>query len=83
MRPEQVRVGDAAARDGDAALPAEVVLLELRGDDAFATLRAGAHSLVAKVPAESALRPGDRTTAHVAAEPVHVFDAVTGAALVR
>ncbi|MET0433386.1 MAG: ATP-binding cassette domain-containing protein [Cellulomonas sp.] len=83
VRPEQVRVGSAAARDGDAELAAEVVLLELRGDDAFATLRSGAHQIVAKVPAESGLRPGDRTTAHVAAAAVHTFDAATGAALGR
>lgn len=83
VRPEQVRVGSGAARDGDAELAAEVVLLELRGDDAFATLRSGAHRIVAKVPAESGLRPGDRTTAHVAAAAVHTFDAATGATLGR
>ncbi|WP_158372306.1 ABC transporter ATP-binding protein [Cellulosimicrobium cellulans] len=83
VRPEHVRVGAAAARDGDAELAAEVELLELRGDEAYATLRSGAHRIVAKVAAESALRPGDRTTAHVAAGSVHAFEAGSGAALVR
>ncbi|GEL45163.1 glycerol-3-phosphate ABC transporter ATP-binding protein [Cellulomonas hominis] len=80
VRPEHVRVGEEL-RDGEAALAAEVVLLEQRGDEAFATLRAGAHTVVAKVPAESPLRPGDRTAAHVPAERAHVFAADTGAAL--
>jgi len=81
VRPEHVRVGEATAGASGALLDVEVVLLELRGDDAFATLRADRHTLVAKVPAETPLRSGDRTTARLEADRVHVFDAESGVAL--
>jgi multiple sugar transport system ATP-binding protein len=82
IRPEHLQVGDpTAVGAGDPAVDAELVLLELRGDDAFATLRAGDRTLVAKVPAETPLRPGDRTTLHLDAARVHVFDDATGVAL--
>jgi multiple sugar transport system ATP-binding protein len=85
IRPEHLRVGDppavGAADPVEPAVDAELVLLELRGDDAFATLRAGDRTLVAKVPAETPLRPGDRTTLRLDAAQVHVFDDATGVAL--
>ncbi|VTR76180.1 ATP-binding cassette domain-containing protein [Cellulomonas hominis] len=84
VRPEHLRVGghDESGRGvEDASLDAELVLLELRGDDAFATFRAGDRTLVAKVPAETPLRPGDRTTLRLDTARVHVFDDTTGVTL--
>ena len=82
VRPEHVGVGDAATgREDELALDVEVVLLELRGDEAYTTLRTGDRTLVAKVPAETPIRPGDRTTARIRAGRAHVFDASTGRTL--
>ncbi|RMI03681.1 ABC transporter ATP-binding protein [Cellulomonas triticagri] len=82
VRPEHVHLGGPdGGSDGDARLPAEVALVERRGDDAYVTLRADTTRLVAKVPADTPLRVGDAATARFAATRVHAFDATTGAAL--
>ncbi len=76
VRPEHVTVSTAA---GTAAGPiGEVERVEVLGEDALVHLRLGEHAVVARVPALTRPRPGDRVTVSVAEQHLHAFDTVTG-----
>jgi len=81
LRAEQVRVRPAAPFD-PAALPATgpaiVSRLEPMGHETLASLAFGPHSLTARLPATTALRPGDRVLVEIDFEGASWFDAGTG-----
>ena len=84
FRPEHVRLGDGR---GDAAqFAARVEVVEYLGDELLAHLRMGDTSLLATIPVEERLVPGEERTFAVARDRLLLFDAeseeaVTGARL--
>ncbi len=79
VRPENIRL--AREHDADAALAAEVSLLEPLGAETLVTLKTGASELVARMPAQFREPPGSRVTVHVNPAHMHLFNAETGAAV--
>ena len=63
---------------GGAGVAAQVVLVERLGADAHVHLQAGAHEIVARVPAAAAPALGATLTVNVRREDVLLFDARTG-----
>jgi multiple sugar transport system ATP-binding protein len=59
-------------------MPAEVVLVEPTGEVVEATLSFAGHDIVAVLPEDAALEPGDKVGLHIHAERTFVFDAQTG-----
>ncbi|KPB00806.1 ABC transporter ATP-binding protein [Ahrensia marina] len=59
-------------------MPAEVVLVEPTGEVVEATLSFAGHDIVAVLPEDAALEPGDKVGLHIQAERTFVFDAQTG-----
>jgi multiple sugar transport system ATP-binding protein len=79
LRPENLRL--TREHEADQAVPAEVVLLEPLGAETLVTLRIGRCEMVARWPAQFVAPPGSTLMAHVRAAQLHLFDAVSGAAL--
>ena len=79
VRPENIRL--AREHDADAALAAEVALLEPLGSETLVTLKAGAGELVARMPASFRQPPGSAVTVHLHPQHMHLFHAETGAAI--
>ena len=75
FRPEHVEVGNG--RGEAAQFDAQVEVVEYLGDEQLVHLRAGETPLLAKVPIERRLAPGDTQTFSVPREKLHLFDAET------
>jgi multiple sugar transport system ATP-binding protein len=78
FRPEHVALGDGRA--GQAQWNATIDVVEYLGDEQLVHLRAGDQNVLAKLPVEPRLEPGEQRTFSVPLGKVHVFDAETGAA---
>src|SRR5262245_21071703 len=74
VRPEHLSVGDEGA-------PAEVVVVEMAGNDAYLHLTAGGESFVARVPPERAPPLGSEVRVEADADRLHLFDPETGGRL--
>ena len=79
VRPEDIALAPQAA--DDCALPATVSLLEPLGAETLVTLSIGAAEVIARFPASFRRSPGEALAVHVNPGRMHLFDAVTGAAL--
>jgi multiple sugar transport system ATP-binding protein len=82
FRPEHVRLGDG--RGDTVRFAAHVDVVEYLGDDQLVHLRVGDTPLLATIPIETRLAPGDEQTFAVPRDRLHHFDAeseesVTGA----
>ena len=73
FRPEHVRLSDGRA-DG-ATFAAEVEVVEYLGDEQLAHLRVGDTTLLATIPIEQRLGPGEARTFAVARDRLLLFDA--------
>jgi ABC-type sugar transport system ATPase subunit len=78
VRPEDVKLASAAA---PGRAPARVVVLEPMGNETIAVLDAGGTRVVARGPADLAVRPGSTVWFSVSADHVHFFDSATGRAI--
>jgi multiple sugar transport system ATP-binding protein len=79
VRPENLTLAPGGA--DDAALDAEVLLLEPLGAETLVTFTVGGVELVARCPAGFREPPGTRRRLHLAPAHMHLFDAGSGAAL--
>ena len=79
VRPENLRL--VAEGPDDIVMPAEVALLEPLGAETLVTLKIGATEMVARCSASFRESPGSRLNIHLNPRHVHLFDAVSGAAL--
>ena len=80
FRPEDVQL--ANGRPGNTAeYEAQVEVTQYLGDEQLAYLRLQDREIVAKLPIEAELRPGDRRKFAVPLAKVHLFDEESGAAL--
>jgi multiple sugar transport system ATP-binding protein len=78
VRPEDLQprvAGDV----GDAALSAQLEVLEPVGNEIFLNLRFGDQALVSRVPPSALPEPGSTLSLGLAAERLHLFDAASGA----
>jgi multiple sugar transport system ATP-binding protein len=73
LRPEHFEVVDGHA--AYATFEADVEVVEYLGDEVLAHVRSDDVELVAKVPVEHRLAPGDHVTLGVPLEKLHLFDA--------
>ena len=80
LRPEHLAVANGSVPDA-ATLSATVEVVEYLGDEQLVHLRAGDVRMVAKVPIESRLAPGESVTFAVALDKVYLFDQETESAL--
>ena len=78
VRPENLRL---SPQPGDAALRAEVVLLEPLGAETLVTVKAGAVELVVRGPAAFREPAGTALQLHVAPQHLHLFEPDGGRAL--
>ena len=60
---------------------ARVVVVERAGHETLAWITAGERRMVARLPARTALQPGDAVTIDVDPATLHLFDQATGARL--
>ncbi|HXF98318.1 MAG TPA: ABC transporter ATP-binding protein [Gaiellaceae bacterium] len=81
FRPEHVELGEPGARDGAVTFDAVVEVVEYLGDEQLAHLRYGELPLLAKLPIEQRVVPGETRTFAVPREKLHLFDAETEKAL--
>jgi len=72
FRPEHVLLTDS--RPGLASYDAAVEVVEYLGDEQLAHARLGEYEILAKLPVEPRLRPGERETFFVPLEKVLLFD---------
>jgi multiple sugar transport system ATP-binding protein len=79
LRPEHFEVVDGDGRM--ATVEADVDVVEYLGDEILVHARSGQVELVAKVPVEHRLAPGDHVRLGVPLEKLHLFDADTERAL--
>ena len=79
VRPENIALAPVTAEDQ--AVPAQVQLLEPLGAETLVTLRIGQAEMVARCPASFRDKPGTTLTVYLRAAQLHLFDAVSGAAL--
>lgn len=79
VRPENLRL--VREHDADAAIDAQVVLLEPLGAETLVTLQCGAAEMVARLPAQFRQAPGTPVTVYVNPAHFHLFDAASGAAV--
>jgi multiple sugar transport system ATP-binding protein len=79
FRPEHVELGDA--RPDAARFDALVEVVEYLGDEQLVHLRAAETPLLAKLPIEQRLAPGDARSFAVAHDKLYLFDAETEEAL--
>ena len=71
VRPEHLSVGDEGA-------PAEVVVVELAGNEAYLHLTAGGESFIARVSPEEPPALGSQVRVQAPAERLHLFDPESG-----
>jgi multiple sugar transport system ATP-binding protein len=76
FRPEHVRLGNG--RGDDAHFDATVEVVEFLGDEQLVHLRTREHDLLAKLPIEDRVAPGESQTFSIPREKLHVFDEETG-----
>ena len=79
FRPEHLDLSQPS-RDA-CAIPATVEVTEYLGDDQLVHLRAGEESIVASIPADQRLAPGEDVRLYVPLEKLHLFDAATDEAI--
>ena len=75
IRPEDLQ----PQRAGDAALAAQLEVIEPVGNEIFLNLRHGDQALVSRVSPRHLPEPGSTLTLELAAERLHLFDAASGA----
>jgi multiple sugar transport system ATP-binding protein len=75
FRPEHIEVGDG--RSDAAHFDAQVEVVEYLGDEQLVHLRAGETPLLAKLPIEQHVAPGDAQTFSVSGAKLHLFDEQT------
>jgi multiple sugar transport system ATP-binding protein len=75
FRPEHIEVGDG--RSDAAHFDAQVEVVEYLGDEQLVHLRAGETPLLAKLPIEQHVAPGDTQTFSVSGTKLHLFDEET------
>jgi len=75
LRPEHVRVQQDAA---NAVVQARIARIEPVGSESFVHLAAGACTWLARVPASSALQPGQTVSVAFEMAKAHFFDPATG-----
>jgi ABC-type sugar transport system ATPase subunit len=73
FRPEHVRL-HAEEAAATARIPARVDVVEYLGDDELVHVQAGSTELVALLPADERLRPGEEIELRVPLERLHLFD---------
>ena len=78
IRPENIGL---SPQKGSEPVAASVVLTEPLGAETLVTFKVGACELVARCPADFAVKPGTELEVHLAREHMHLFDATDGAAL--
>jgi multiple sugar transport system ATP-binding protein len=76
IRPEHLRIGDSAG-DGLPVVRAAVRLVENLGSELLVHLDLAGQRIVARLPAETAVRAGETRDVSVAAGRVHLFDPAT------
>ena len=87
VRPEHLSLvdpgsGSDAGPDGASGrFDAEVLSVEVAGNEAFVQVRSGDAELTVRGDGETRPAPGDRVTVAVTADRIHLFDAATGTAL--
>lgn len=81
FRPEHVRVADGAI--GAIAFEASVEVVEYLGDEQLVHLRVGDTPLLATIPIEQRLTPGEERTFTAATETLHLFDAESEESVTR
>ena len=74
IRPEHL----VQVTDGAPGLVARVDLVEPLGADTLVTARVAAHPIVARLPGETVVEPGDTLTLGIDPARAHLFDAATG-----
>ncbi|TAM56394.1 sn-glycerol-3-phosphate ABC transporter ATP-binding protein UgpC [bacterium] len=79
FRPEDLTLGTPSG-NGETAIAAEIDVIETLGSELHVFLVAGESTIVAKMPADAALRQGAGVAAKVAPGKLHVFDRDTGLA---
>ena len=77
IRPENISLTDQSG----VAVPAKVVITEPLGAETLVTFQVGDAELVARCAASFDRKPGSETTVYLSAQHMHLFDAVSGAAL--
>jgi len=75
FRPEHVQLGDGQV--GGATFHATVEVVEYLGDEQLVHLRTREHELLAKIPVDQRLTPGEESVFSIPREKLHVFDAET------
>jgi multiple sugar transport system ATP-binding protein len=78
FRPEHIRLGEA--RDG-VRISTKADVVEYLGDEQLVHFAVGEHALVAKLPVEHRIAPGEAVSLSVSRDKVLLFDAESGEAL--
>ncbi len=81
VRPEHLQIGDIAGMAASIKGTADVV--EYLGNEELLHVTTGGREIVAIVDSSHRVRPGDVVELRIPAEKVHLFNAETGASLVR
>ncbi len=81
VRPEHLAVANGSFPEGTARLPAQVDVVEYLGDEQLVHLHAGDVELVAKVPVEPRLVPGQDVSLSAPLEKLYLFDRETEEAI--
>ncbi len=82
IRPEHIQLDPSLFTHAQAAqLPARVEVTELLGSETHLHLSMHGQKLVAKVPAQTLVKPGDKVTAWLDLEQAHWFNSDTGVAI--
>ena len=78
LRPEHLAVANGNVAESDATLPAIVDVVEYLGDEQLVHLSVRDVSILAKLPVEHHVAPGDELTVSIPRDKIHLFDAETG-----
>jgi multiple sugar transport system ATP-binding protein len=78
IRPEDVMIGGEVLGHGVGGGDAEVLVVEPLGHETLVVLRVGTSQVVARAPARSDVRPGQRLPFSINPQRVHLFDSATG-----
>jgi multiple sugar transport system ATP-binding protein len=83
LRPEHIQLDPSLfTHPNTVQLPAKVEVTELLGSETNLYLSVNGHKLVAKVPAQTQVRPGEKTMIWLSMEQAHWFQKDTGVAIV-
>ena len=83
VRPADIAIVRASEPSAAATIPSEVLVTEPSERTLIVTLRADEVDFKLKVPANTAVRPGDHAQVRFDPTKVYVFDTVTGVALLQ